>query len=273
MSCIFTKLMMLCLQTFVNALLVIVLAGPGAPVLPETTSGIHGSHRSEYGAVFHIVPPTFCSAVVKLVAMQMQALGVSESNFTKRYSSSWKIWPLHSYNVLSILFILSFQGPVLLGANLWRECVCFSWQVYQHAGQLHIASLYQTGMCQKGYQVNLLWILRNFKVIVIHVQNYTCIITCRYIHVLTISHDLFHKLSHSSQETLPSWEQTMWPLPWRWSWIFCVPLRGTPNSSRTPAPSPPYITCPSRKITAVAASVSQTRSTGQRTSYCSMWLI
>eukprot|EP00105_Crassostrea_gigas_P024973 XP_011445404.1 PREDICTED: protein unc-80 homolog isoform X2 [Crassostrea gigas] len=63
------------LKTFVNALLVIVLAGPGAPVLPETTSGIHGSHRSEYGAVFHIVPPTFCSAVVKLVAMQMQALG------------------------------------------------------------------------------------------------------------------------------------------------------------------------------------------------------
>lgn len=93
------------------------------------------------------------------------------------------------------------------------------------------------------------------------------------VHVLTISHDLFHKLSHSSQETLPSWEQTMWPLPWRWSWIFCVPLRGTPNSSRTPAPSPPYITCPSRRITAVAASVSQTRSTGQRTSYCSMWLI
>lgn len=88
MSCIFTKLMMLCLQTFVNALLVIVLAGPGAPVLPETTSGIHGSHRSEYGAVFHIVPPTFCSAVVKLVAMQMQALGVRESNFTKQYSSS-----------------------------------------------------------------------------------------------------------------------------------------------------------------------------------------
>ncbi|XP_048774238.1 protein unc-80 homolog isoform X3 [Ostrea edulis] len=63
------------LKTFVNALLVIVLAGPGAPVLPDTTSGIHGSHRSEYGTVFHIVPPTFCSAVVKLVAMQMQALG------------------------------------------------------------------------------------------------------------------------------------------------------------------------------------------------------
>lgn len=58
----------------------IVLAGPGAPVLPETTSGIHGSHRSEYGVVFHIVPPTFCSAVVKLVAMQMQALGVHKSS-------------------------------------------------------------------------------------------------------------------------------------------------------------------------------------------------
>lgn len=57
----------------------IVLAGPGAPVLPDTTSGIHGSHRSEYGTVFHIVPPTFCSAVVKLVAMQMQALGVRKT--------------------------------------------------------------------------------------------------------------------------------------------------------------------------------------------------
>ncbi|XP_061164273.1 protein unc-80 homolog isoform X1 [Saccostrea echinata] len=62
-------------KTFVNALLVIVLAGPGAPVLPDTSSGIHGSHRSEFGTVFHIVPPAFCSAVVKLVAMQMQALG------------------------------------------------------------------------------------------------------------------------------------------------------------------------------------------------------
>lgn len=129
------------------------------------------------------------------------------------------------------------------------------------------------GCARKGIKSTCYWILRNFKVIVIHVQNYTCIITCRYIHVLTISHDLFHKLSHSSQETLPSWEQTMWPLPWLWSWIFCVPLPGTPSSSRTPAPSPPYITFPSPRITAVAASVSQTRSTGQRTSYCSMWLI
>ncbi|KAK3087178.1 hypothetical protein FSP39_002695 [Pinctada imbricata] len=48
---------------------------PGAPVLPEMTAGIHGSHRSDPATVYQITPPAFCSAVVKVVAMQMQALG------------------------------------------------------------------------------------------------------------------------------------------------------------------------------------------------------
>ena len=65
------------LQTLINVLLSIILSGPGAPVLPEMTAGIHGSHRSDPATVYQITPPAFCSAVVKLVAMQMQALGVS----------------------------------------------------------------------------------------------------------------------------------------------------------------------------------------------------
>ena len=35
---------------------------------------MQGSHRSEQ--ICHTTPPSFCSAVIKLVAMQMQALGV-----------------------------------------------------------------------------------------------------------------------------------------------------------------------------------------------------
>lgn len=75
-------------------------------------------------------------------------------------SSSWmeRFWPL----CLNFVFFFFFQGPVFLGADLWRECVCLPWQVYQHAGQLHIASVYPTGMCQKGYWVNSFWISSYF---------------------------------------------------------------------------------------------------------------
>lgn len=56
----------------VNALLSIVLCGPGGPVFPDSLT-LQGSHRSEQ--ICHTTPPSFCSAVIKLVAMQMQALG------------------------------------------------------------------------------------------------------------------------------------------------------------------------------------------------------
>lgn len=76
---------------------------------------------------------------------------------------------------------------------------------------------------------------------------------------------------HHLQVTHPSWDQTMFPSPWRSSWIFCVPPPGTPSNSRTPAPSPPSITCPSPRTTAVAASASPIKSTAPRTSCCWMW--
>ena len=66
------------LQTLVNALLSIVLCGPGGPVFPDSLT-LQGSHRSEQ--ICHTTPPSFCSAVIKLVAMQMQALGVCYNQY------------------------------------------------------------------------------------------------------------------------------------------------------------------------------------------------
>ncbi|KAK6194683.1 hypothetical protein SNE40_000272 [Patella caerulea] len=62
------------LKTLVNVLINILLSGsPGGPLIPEGATTISSS-RSESSSVVE-VPPIFCSAVVKLVAMQMQLLG------------------------------------------------------------------------------------------------------------------------------------------------------------------------------------------------------
>ncbi|KAL5011899.1 hypothetical protein ScPMuIL_010450 [Solemya velum] len=66
------------LKTLVSSLLSIILSGNGwTPTLPESLPNMHSSHRGDHGAMLlaMIAPPTFCSAVVKLIAMQMQALG------------------------------------------------------------------------------------------------------------------------------------------------------------------------------------------------------
>jgi len=65
----------------VCAVLSIILSGPGGPVLPDNIFNMHAYHRSEHCVVGILTPPSFCSAVIKLVAMQMSALGVSPSEY------------------------------------------------------------------------------------------------------------------------------------------------------------------------------------------------
>jgi hypothetical protein len=63
-------------QTLVTVLISILLTGMGGLSLgPEPSLNTHSSHRSDYSSAPEVAP-VFCSAVVKLVAMQMQALGV-----------------------------------------------------------------------------------------------------------------------------------------------------------------------------------------------------
>ena len=61
-------------------LISIVLSG-GSQNIMESLPGMHSAFRTDHS--LSVVPQTFCSALVKLVAMQMQALGVSTffSNF------------------------------------------------------------------------------------------------------------------------------------------------------------------------------------------------
>ncbi|XP_021380201.1 protein unc-80 homolog isoform X3 [Mizuhopecten yessoensis] len=63
------------LQTLIGAVLSIILSGPGGAVLPDNLFSFHGSHRIEHITQSILTPPSFSSAVVKLVAMQMAALG------------------------------------------------------------------------------------------------------------------------------------------------------------------------------------------------------
>ncbi|ESO92838.1 hypothetical protein LOTGIDRAFT_232936 [Lottia gigantea] len=64
------------LKTLVNVLINILLSGaPGGPLIPEGGTTISSSCRTDGPASVVEVPPIFCSAVVKLVAMQMQFLG------------------------------------------------------------------------------------------------------------------------------------------------------------------------------------------------------
>ena len=66
------------LQTLVNVLITILLTSTGSgSLLPESLVNPTGSGRSEPGSLQTDASPLFVSAVVKLVAMQMQALGVS----------------------------------------------------------------------------------------------------------------------------------------------------------------------------------------------------
>ena len=67
----------LCWQTLVNVLISILLTGMGGlSMAGDPSLNTHGSHRSDHTSSPEVAP-VFCSAVVKLVAMQMQALGVS----------------------------------------------------------------------------------------------------------------------------------------------------------------------------------------------------
>ena len=66
-------------QTLINVLISIVLSG-GSQNIMESLPGMHSAFRSDHS--LSIVPQTFCSALVKLVAMQMQALGVSSFYFS-----------------------------------------------------------------------------------------------------------------------------------------------------------------------------------------------
>ncbi|XP_076436361.1 protein unc-80 homolog isoform X3 [Babylonia areolata] len=65
------------LKTLVNVLISILLSGMGGVYMAgDPPLNTHGSHRSEHPNSPEVAP-VFCSAVVKLVAMQMQALGES----------------------------------------------------------------------------------------------------------------------------------------------------------------------------------------------------
>ncbi|KAL8568215.1 hypothetical protein ACOMHN_027738 [Nucella lapillus] len=65
------------LKTLVSVLISILLSGMGGVhMMGEPSLHTHGSHRSDYTTTTEVAP-VFCSAVVKLVAMQMQALGES----------------------------------------------------------------------------------------------------------------------------------------------------------------------------------------------------
>lgn len=59
-------------QTLINVLITIVLSS-GSQTVMESLPGM-GVFRNEHG--MSTIPQMFCSEVVKLVAMQMQALGV-----------------------------------------------------------------------------------------------------------------------------------------------------------------------------------------------------
>ncbi|KAK7491630.1 hypothetical protein BaRGS_00017083 [Batillaria attramentaria] len=63
------------LKTLVGVLISILLSGMGGINIPgDPMTNTHSSHRSDHSFVPEVAP-VFCSAVVKLVAMQMQALG------------------------------------------------------------------------------------------------------------------------------------------------------------------------------------------------------
>ena len=63
-------------QTLVNVLISILLTGMGGlSMAGDPSFHTHSGHRGDNSSPE--VAPVFCSAVVKLVAMQMQALGVS----------------------------------------------------------------------------------------------------------------------------------------------------------------------------------------------------
>ncbi|XP_052063828.1 protein unc-80 homolog [Mytilus californianus] len=91
------------LKTLVSALLSIVLCGPGGPIFPDSLT-MQGSQRSEQ--ICHTTPPSFCSAVIKLVAMQMQALG-DQFNLEQVIStvSTFTVSPDRSVSVM-VNFIL-----------------------------------------------------------------------------------------------------------------------------------------------------------------------
>ena len=59
-------------QTLINVLITIVLSS-GSQTVMDSLPGM-GVFRTDHST--SIIPPMFCSEVVKLVAMQMQALGV-----------------------------------------------------------------------------------------------------------------------------------------------------------------------------------------------------
>ncbi|XP_071097692.1 protein unc-80 homolog [Haliotis cracherodii] len=64
------------LKTLVSVLISILLSGSSSfSSMSDNFPSQHGSHRSEHSTSHIEIPALFCSSVVKLVAMQMQALG------------------------------------------------------------------------------------------------------------------------------------------------------------------------------------------------------
>jgi hypothetical protein len=65
------------LQTVINMCLNIILSDVGSSSVYDSLHNVHYGNRNEQINHHLAAPPRFCSAVVKLMATQMQCLGVS----------------------------------------------------------------------------------------------------------------------------------------------------------------------------------------------------